>query len=420
MKNKMIFGLLSVVIAFGLWVYVVTVVSPESEATFYNVPVILSNESVLSEKGLMIVTDSNPTITLRLSGNRSDLNSLKTSDITVIADLSNINEGGQQTLDYDISYPGGFASNAFETLSRNPDRITVEIVEWSTKEVDIEVKYTGSVPTDYIDYRSSAEVEHEKVTITGPKSVIDQIDKAMIYVDLSDRTETFSQNYRYTLVDKTETPVDAAQVKTNVSEVSVSVKIQRVKEIKLQLDVTYGAGATADTTSILIDPQIIRVSGSEKLLENLEENLINGDTLVIGKVDLTAVTESKLERTYPISLPEGITNLTGVNEVKVTIEFPDMAINILDVSALEAVNLPEGLTAEFITQKIPVTLRGASAQIKSIQAEDIIVRVDFTGAELGFNNYQAVVTVSSEFDGVSVVGTYEVVANVKEIAEEAV
>ena len=58
MKNKVLMGLLSFVIASGLWIYVVTVVSPESEATFYNVPVVLSNESVLNEKGLMIVSDS--------------------------------------------------------------------------------------------------------------------------------------------------------------------------------------------------------------------------------------------------------------------------------------------------------------------------------------------------------------------------
>ena len=76
MKNKLIYALLSFVIALGLWFYVIAVVSPESEETYYNVPVVLQNESVLTEKGLMIITQNKPSVTLRLRGNRSDLNKL--------------------------------------------------------------------------------------------------------------------------------------------------------------------------------------------------------------------------------------------------------------------------------------------------------------------------------------------------------
>ena len=53
MKNKLVSILLSVAIAFGLWLYVITYISPESEETYYNIPVILEGESVLNENGLM-------------------------------------------------------------------------------------------------------------------------------------------------------------------------------------------------------------------------------------------------------------------------------------------------------------------------------------------------------------------------------
>ena len=72
MKNKIWHIALSVVIAFALWVYVITTVSPESEDTFYDIPVTYQNDS-LDERGLMIVSDT-PTVTLHLKGNRSDLN----------------------------------------------------------------------------------------------------------------------------------------------------------------------------------------------------------------------------------------------------------------------------------------------------------------------------------------------------------
>ena len=87
MKNKILYLLLSVVIAFGLWGYVITTVSPEWEETYYDIPVALKNEKVLHENGLMLNEKETPTVTLRLKGNRSDLINLNKSDITLVADL---------------------------------------------------------------------------------------------------------------------------------------------------------------------------------------------------------------------------------------------------------------------------------------------------------------------------------------------
>ena len=48
--------LLSFLVAFGLWLYVITVVSPESEETYYDIPVTYQND-ILEERGLMIVSE---------------------------------------------------------------------------------------------------------------------------------------------------------------------------------------------------------------------------------------------------------------------------------------------------------------------------------------------------------------------------
>ena len=106
MKNKILYLLLSVVIAFGLWGYVITTVSPEWEETYYDIPVALKNEKVLHENGLMLNEKETPTVTLRLKGNRSDLINLNKSDITLVADLAKIYESGQQSVSYSISSLG--------------------------------------------------------------------------------------------------------------------------------------------------------------------------------------------------------------------------------------------------------------------------------------------------------------------------
>ena len=70
MKNKLSTLILSLLIAFGMWIYVITSVSPGSEETFHNIPVVREGETVLQERGLMITEVSANTVSLKLSGTR--------------------------------------------------------------------------------------------------------------------------------------------------------------------------------------------------------------------------------------------------------------------------------------------------------------------------------------------------------------
>ena len=54
MRNKILSGLLSVAMAFSLWLYVITYVSSGSEETYYNIPVVFEGEAVLNERGMML------------------------------------------------------------------------------------------------------------------------------------------------------------------------------------------------------------------------------------------------------------------------------------------------------------------------------------------------------------------------------
>ena len=113
MKSKIGYIALSVLIAFGLWLYVITSVSPGSEETYDDVPVILSAETVLQERGLMITSVSSDTVTLKLSGNRSDLAQVNRGNITVKADLSKIYEPGSQL---QVSYSSWVPLSAFRGI----------------------------------------------------------------------------------------------------------------------------------------------------------------------------------------------------------------------------------------------------------------------------------------------------------------
>ena len=200
-------------------------------------------------------------------------------------------------------------------------------------------------------------------------------------------------------------PVDARLITTDVEEVRLDVSIRRVKDLRLTYNLIPGGGADADNTTVQLSAETIRVSGSEAALENL------GDTLSIGTINLADITKNT-SVTFGISLPDGITNLTGVTEVTADISFHGLSIKELTVTDIQSINIPEGLSVELITEKLTVTLRGPTGLISKVTPEDLLVTVDFTGAEVGTSTFRATVSLSGEYSALGTVKTEPVSAKI--------
>lgn len=407
MKSKLVTFLLALLFAIGLWVFVVTVEQPESENTYYDIPVVFQNngEELLKERGLMLVSER-PTVTLKLKSTRTNLRNLNESNINILVNLANITTAGTHRLNYSISYPGNVPSGEVSVVSASLEQVSLKVERRITKQIEVVPVYNGSVPEGMIAHKEEAELDYEYIEVSGPESVMENITQAVIQVDLEGQTQTLAGEYVYTLCDKDGEPVDASLLTTNVEAVNLMVKIQQVKEIELRVKVIAGGGATEQTSTITIDPATIRVSGPETLLADLEY-------LEIGTIDLGTMTQTETQ-TFPIQLPEGITNETGVTSATVTVEFPNLRTLKLIVNDIKIVGLPEGLEAELITQQLEVTLRGLTEQITGVRTTDLVVSVDLSNAQVGTFTQAATITISSRFPDVGTMGTYSVSVTVKE------
>ena len=408
MKSKVTSVLLSLINAFGLWLYVVTNVSQEADYTIYNVPVIMEGESLLNERNLMITAVSADDVDLTLSGNRSDLAKVNNGNMTLKVDLTTIYEPEEKKpLSYTPVYPSGVSSNALNITSQHPANIYITVEARRTKPVPVEVVWIGSTPEGFMSDRENRVLDYDSVTVVGPASVADLIEKAVIEVDLSEQEESISQDYRYTLCDANGNPVDAELITTNVEDIHLDVKIQKVKEVELVAEIIYGGGATEKNTVVEIDPGTIRLSGGGAVLEEL------GDTISLGKIDLSTIEKSQT-LTMPITLPEGVTNLSNITEAKVNIRFTGLMVKSFEIENIEAVNVPEELEAEIIEKKLTVVLRGPAADLMKITEEDITIRADFTGAVAGTSTFKATVHFGEEFSAIGAIRSYSVTANVIE------
>ena len=410
-NNRFLSLLISLTIAFGLWLYVVNFVSSEHTETIYNIDISYAGETVLAERNLMITDVEDGTINLTLTGSRSDLAKVNKDNIILTADLTKVDKAGTHRLTYDINYLADVADNAFVVESKYPSALTITVERKLTNNVPVEILYSGSVSEGFLVDKENALLDYSEITVSGPASVVEQIHKASIVVDLDDRTESISESYRYTLCDEEGNPVDVSKITTNTAEVRLDMSIRRFEEVPLMLNVTYGGGATEKTVNFSVEPATIQISGSDALLAELTQ--IN-----LGSIDFATITEDQV-MTFPINLPEGVTNESGVTEAQVTISFQGLSIEEYSVDQIQVINVPDGMDYTLLNRIMKVTLRGPAAVMKKVTADDIVVTVDLSNAELGAATVKAVISlVGDEFAEVGALGAYSVSVTMKEVPEE--
>lgn len=414
MKNKIGPILLSVAIAFGLWYYVISVVSPDSENTYYDIPVVLEGKSILEERGLMVTAVGDSSVNLTLSGNRSDLNDLNASNITIKANLAAVYDPGENIpLEYTISYPGSFANNAFVEESKSPDYIKVTVEKRISKDVDVNVIYNGTLPENFTIIQDEMVLDYETVRISGAQSVVDQITQAVVTVSLDGQTESISDSYRITLCDENGEPVDSELVTVATDTVSLNLPVRMVKTVELVVNVVDGGGATAKTTTITIEPGSIEVHGSVAALEDL-------DQIVLGTINLADYAE-KTQLLFDIVLPDGVTNRTGLKQATVYLEFPSLSTKSFKIEGekIQLLNVPEELSVELTTQILEVVVRGPSDEISSLKKSHITVSVDCSGLEPGTSTLKVQITFDTDHKNCGALGSYSIYVTTYESVVES-
>ena len=358
-----------------LWLYVVTVVDPNDTSTFYNIPVTLDKAEQMQDNGLMLTSGENAVVNLKISGRRSELKKLSRDNITVTADLSRIQEAGTHELPYTVALPDTVSPNSLTVEERSPARITVTAEVYSQKELEVRVVFEGDSSGDtagettVID-TDTMHVNPQTVKVTGPQALVDTVSYARVVINKEDITETSTKEYSYDLVDQEGNTVDQAELVLDTETISVKIPVLKNKAVPLVLDTVPGGGATDDNISYTLSADTITISGDAAAVDKI-------DKISLGTLDYATVTGTTTQ-TYPVSLPDGVINVSGIAEVTATIRVTGLQVTTVTVSDFDLQNVADGLTATPVSETMLLTLRGTAEALAQLKTEDITVTVDLS------------------------------------------
>ena len=151
---------------------------------------------------------------------------------------------------------------------------------------------------------------------------------------------------------------------------TVNIPVLKFKEVPLTVRTVDGGGATEANVSYSLSADSIKISGDPSLVDRIHQ-------IELGTLDFASVI-GPTTRTYPVSLPEGVNNASGVTEVELTAEVSGLNVINLTIDDFTLINVPENLTAESLGESVQLTLRGTPAALSNLKPEDVAVTVDLS------------------------------------------
>ncbi len=405
LDNKVLWAVVSLLASILLWVYVTTSEGDVIERTYDGVQVVFKGEENLLEKsGLVISNISSETVNVRLKTTRREIAKLSASNITAVVDVSKFNSEGIYNQSVSIEFPSGSNTNSIDIVTVNPGSISFNIDKTSTKTIDLKGRFVGTVADGFA--AQPIRFDPQTVTITGPKNEIDMVAYGWVEVDRENADKTIQFASPYVLMDENGNELEIKNITLSDETVSVTVPITSTKEVPITVDLVEGGGATSENVKITCEPSTITIAGDAETLEGINK-------ISVGTIDLASFA-STFEDSYKLVLDNSVTNVTGITEVKVTVQVVGLETKKFNVTNISTVNGPAGRKISVVTENIEVTLRGESTVLSKVQANNIRVVADLTdiGSTTGVFQPPAKVYVDG-YTGVGAIGEYSVYVKIK-------
>ena len=382
----------AVVIAFLIWLVIVNVNDSVQTRTIYNVPVQVLNSSYIESLGQSYsIAEGNETISVRVKGNRSSVEPLTAEDITATIDMTEIVSFESSKIMVPVRVTAGDIPSS--NISANPETVEIDLDELVSESFVVTGTTGDTKPASgYQVGRLTPEIE--KVTVTGPSSVVSVIDRIEAPVDVTDISEDTILSAHLHVYDKngeelTDNSLSGLRFSVENDSVMVGVTLYRVLS-DVQVEVAGSTGTPAAGYQVMgmtATPSTISVAGSEEALSAFAE-VGSKITVDASLVDVTGAETSFDVRIEDLSslLPDGLVLAEGTGDsLIVSVEIlPYNSVSVkYSTSSIEKQNAGKDLDYIFAEATVDIPVRGSDLNLSKATAENLQVSVDLKGLKAG-------------------------------------
>lgn len=407
--------IMSVAVAVVVWLIVVNIDNPVGTNYYTLTNVELINKEYVESSDtigkMCMPEEKQDSIRIAITTNKKIRDKIKVSDITATADLQQAVSLDTNPVMVPITVTCSVPGVTPNDIKVTPQNLSVNLDEKETQEFVVNVSRGDTKPGK--DYEvGSLTANPEKVRITGPKSLVNKIDKVNATISLDGNTQDFTQDVNLTIIDKNQEALSDSEMNSlrieNNAKVSVTARLWKIRQgVGISAGYVGSPASGYQVGTVTTVPDTISVAGSTEGLETLTQN-DNTITIPADSIDISGESRD-VERKISLKdlLPDNVKLTSDSSEdVWVTVSIlPECSREFtLSTKDIEVKNKPDDLQVTFETAQIEIRIKSDTEDLDDLNTEtDIKASIDLKGKEEG--NYKVPVTLSLP-DG------YETVENV--------
>lgn len=389
--------IVSVVIAFFVWMAVVYVSDPQVTGR-QEITLEVVNDDVLTKAGLSYeVEGKRTTVTLSYRIHTRDRVNVSASDFRAYIDLADYYPA-TGTVPVYVEVLNN-KSYLLESVTARPAVVRIKTEQIQKKDFDLEIHQTGKQADEY--EVEQILLDEDMVTLEGPESVIGRISSVGVEIPVEGVYADFSGTAvpKFYDANGNELSLDP-RVTINISEIHYTVKLMKRRQIPLSFEV---GGSAADghryvgMESTITEVTVLGVDAVVSMVDSIKipASVLDLDGATEDKV-ITVDVEDYLPDKENMSIPWN-------SQVTVTLRVRQLSQRELEISTNRIIR--EGEQDEYYydydEDEITVTVEGLQEELDTLDPSEIVMEMDVSG--LGAGSHRGVLAFPGLQDGFEVV-----------------
>lgn len=356
--------IISLLSAMVLWMYVMAIVDPEETKLFENIPVTITNKNELNERDLVIYPEQDLTTNIYVTGKLSNLKKVTKDDINVYGQINNPLEGNNEI------YLKVSTSQRVNYDFKNPVMIvTLEKIISEDKSIKVDITGSGKNNVDNIMLQDNI----DKVSISGPRSLVNKVKRVVGTVKVSGESNNFSQSIKLEPVDANGKVVEGVELEKDSVNVNIILLAQKTVPIILKLSDNSESGV-----NYTMSQNTVTIKGKKDIVDSIND-------IETQPVKLSEILPGTSKDIY-LQVPSGITIETKYITIKKNSEENAVAEYTYTAENIEIRNNTENIDKSKI--KFPNSINVSIEYLQSegsINKDDIKLYIDLNEVSLEDN-----------------------------------
>ena len=356
--------IISLLSAMVLWMYVMAIVDPEETKLFENIPVTITNKNELNERDLVIYPEQDLTTNIYVTGKLSNLKKVTKDDINVYGQINNPLEGNNEI------YLKVSTSQRVNYDFKNPVMIvTLEKIISEDKSIKVDITGSGKNNVDNIMLQDNI----DKVSISGPRSLVNKVKRVVGTVKVSGELNDFSQSIKLEPVDANGKVVEGVELEKDSVNVNIILLAQKTVPIILKLSDNSESGV-----NYTMSQNTVTIKGKKDIVDSIND-------IETQPVKLSEILPGISKDIY-LQVPSGITIETKYITIKKNSEENAVAEYTYTAENIEIRNNTENIDKSKI--KFPNSINVSIEYLQSegsINKDDIKLYIDLNEVSLEDN-----------------------------------